>query len=287
MHDGYFPPDSLLRRVISETLVALSAPQVLLLQAAHPVAWAGFFAHTGALDAPQERLDRTALIMNTVAFGTRDHADRATRRVRAMHGRVRGVTTQTAGRYPAGTPYSATDPELLLWILATLAGTAAQVYQQWVAPLERDELERLWQDYRQVGVLFGLAWEDSPATWADFVDYWEHMVTTDALHVVPEARDLAIDIVMHPPVPAALRPAVEVVNQVTIGSLPPTVREQYGFSWDPIRALALATGRETVKRLVRPVLPPPLARIEVARRGLALDDQRRAAALQDRGVVAA
>src|SRR4051812_45812487 len=143
VHDGYFPPDSMLRRVISETLVGLSAPQVLLLQAAHPVAWAGFFAHTGALDAPHERLDRTALIMNTVAFGTREHADRATARVRAMHGRVRGVTREAAGRYPAGTPYSATDPELLLWILATLAGTAAQVYQQWVAPLDRDELEGL------------------------------------------------------------------------------------------------------------------------------------------------
>ncbi len=52
VYDGYFPPDSLLRRVISETLVALSAPQVLLLQAAHPVAWAGFFAHTGASRAP-------------------------------------------------------------------------------------------------------------------------------------------------------------------------------------------------------------------------------------------
>lgn len=277
----------MLRRVISEHLVALSAPQVLLLQAAHPVAWAGFFAHTGALDAPQERLDRTALIMNTVAFGTRDHADRATRRVRAMHGRVRGVTTQAAGRYPAGTPYSATDPGLLLWILATLAGTAAQVYQQWVAPLDRHELERLWQDYRQVGVLFGLERDDSPPTWADFVDYWEDMLTTDALHVVPQARELAVEIVLRPPVRAALRPAVELVNQVTIGSLPPTVREQYGFSWDPSRGLALAAGREWVKRAVRPVLPDHLARIEVARRGLALADQRRAAALQDRRRVAA
>ena len=127
MHDGYFAPDSMLRRVISETLVGVSAPQVLLLQAAHPVAWAGFFAHTGALDAPQERLNRTALIMNTVAFGTREHADRATRRVRSMHGRVQGVLGEPAGRYPAGTPYSATDPALLLWILGTLAATAAQV----------------------------------------------------------------------------------------------------------------------------------------------------------------
>lgn len=287
MHDGYFPPDSMLRRVISETLVGLSAPQVLLLQAAHPVAWAGFFAHTGALDAPRERLDRTALIMNTVAFGTADHADRATRRVRAMHGRVSGALEAPAGRYPAGTPYSAADPNLLLWILATLAATAARTYREWVGPLDRFELEALWQDYRIVGVLFGLDLDDSPPTWPDFERYWHDMVSTDALHVLPEARELAIEIVMRPPVHPALRPAVELVNQITIGSLPAPVREQYGFSWDPVRAAALAGSREYVKRVVRPLLPDLLRRLAVARNGLPVEQQRRAAALRDRANVAA
>ena len=31
---------------------ALSGPRALLVMAAHPVAFAGFFAHTGALDDP-------------------------------------------------------------------------------------------------------------------------------------------------------------------------------------------------------------------------------------------
>ena len=287
MHDGYFGPDSMLRRVISETLVGLSAPQVLLLQAAHPLAWAGFFAHTGALDAPYERLGRTTLIMNTVAFGTREHADRATRRVRAMHTRVRGELERPAGRYPAGTPYSATDPELLLWILATLAATAAQTYQEWVAPLDADELERLWQDYRVVGRLFGLDPADAPATHADFRAYWGGMLAGDALHVLPEARELAIGIVLHPPAPLVLRPALELVRQITVGSLPPEVREQYGLRWDPARGAALAASRAYVRAVVRPLLPGPLRRIAVARRGLPLEQQRRAAALRDRPNVAA
>lgn len=287
VHDGFFPPDSMLRRVISERLVGLSGPQVLLMQAAHPVAWAGFFAHTGALDEPYERLNRTALIMNTVAFGSREHAERATRRVRSMHKRVGGELTEPAGRYPAGTPYSATDPELLLWILGTLAWTAARTYREWVGPLDRRELEELWQDYRLVGVLFGLAYEDSPPTWPDFLEYWSSMVDTDALVVVPEARELALDIVMDPPVPLALKPVVELVNQVTIGSLPRTIRDQYGFRWDPVRAAALAGAREYVKRVVRPLLPDPVRRIEVARNGLPMADQRRAAALKDRAAVAA
>jgi len=78
-----------------------------------------------------------------------------------------------------------------------------------------------------------------------------------------------------------------VVNQITIGSLPEQVRRLYGFTWDPVRGLALSAGREAVRRLVRPLLPDPLARIGVARHGLSLSAQEQAAALQDRSNVAA
>src|SRR5829696_10078405 len=115
---GYFDDDSMLRRVHRESVVALSGPRALLMQAAHPVAFAGFFAHTGALDEPYERLSRTAAVMDTIAFGPRDRADRLTRRVRAMHRRVRGELPEAAGHFPAGTLYVADDPELLMWILA-------------------------------------------------------------------------------------------------------------------------------------------------------------------------
>src|SRR5215213_10687290 len=117
MSTSYFTDDSMLRRVIRETVVAFSAPRTLLMQAAHPVAFAGFFAHTGALDDPYARLRRTAQVMDAVAFGTKAEANRRTARVRAMHRRVSGALAEDAGRFPAGTPYRADDPELLLWIL--------------------------------------------------------------------------------------------------------------------------------------------------------------------------
>ena len=46
----------MVRRVHREQLVALGGGRTLLMQATHPVAFAGFFAHTGALDEPYERL---------------------------------------------------------------------------------------------------------------------------------------------------------------------------------------------------------------------------------------
>src|SRR4051812_49728962 len=78
--DSYFDDSSMLRRVHREFAVALSGPRALLMQAAHPVAFEGFFAHSGALDEPYERLRRTAEVMNTIGFGSRAAADRATRR---------------------------------------------------------------------------------------------------------------------------------------------------------------------------------------------------------------
>lgn len=37
--------------------------------------------------------------------------------------------------YPAGTPYAADDPELLLWVLFTLVDSALVVYRRYVGPL--------------------------------------------------------------------------------------------------------------------------------------------------------
>ena len=262
---GYFTDASPLRAVVGHRLTGLSGPRALLVMAAHPVAFQGFFAHTGALDDPYARLARTAKVLDAVAFGTRAEADRLTRRVRAMHARVRGELHEPAGRFPAGTPYRGDDPELLLWILAALADSAMLVYSKYVRRLDRDARDALWRDYRVVGRHFGLTEDEMPATIEDFDAYLEGMLASGDLLVTDDARELAIDIVLHPPVPAHLRPLVELVNQITVGLLPAPIRRMYGFSWDPIRSVALHGGAEYVKRVVVPVLPERLRTVPVAR----------------------
>jgi len=84
------------------------------------------------------------------------------------------------------------------------------------------------------------------------------MVEGDDLFVTPEARELALEIVMRPPVPLHARPMLEVANFVTVGLLPVRVRRLYGFSWDPARALVLRGGAEYAKRVVVPLLPDRL-----------------------------
>jgi uncharacterized protein (DUF2236 family) len=251
---GVFDENATIRRVHREQVMALAGPRALLMQAAHPVAFAGFFAHTGALDEPYERLHRTAQAVELVVFGPRERAERVTRRVRAMHRRVRGTLTEPAGRFPAGTPYAADDPALLLWILATLVESGLAVYQRYVRDLDRDERDAYWRDYRVFGRMFGLRERDMPASIEGFEDYVSDVLHHD-LHVTPQARELAVEIVMRPPVPLRMRPLLETANFVTVGLLPPKVRRQYGFSWDPVRGLALRSGAEYAKRVLVPLLP--------------------------------
>jgi len=262
---SYFTDDSMLRRVHREWVVAFSGPRALLMQATHPVAFAGFFAHTGALDEPYERLNRTAQVMDTIAFGPKQEADRMTRRVRAMHRRVRGELAEPAGRFPAGTPYAADDPVLLLWILATLVDGALLVYGKYVRELSRDERDAYWQDYKVIGRLFALQDHEMPDTIEDFDAYMHDMVTGDDLHVSEEVRELAIDIVMRPPVPLVARPLLELANFITVGLLPERMRELYRFSWDPARGLALGAGAQYTKRLLVPFLPSFVRHVPRAR----------------------
>ncbi|GAC1439238.1 MAG: hypothetical protein NVSMB51_16910 [Solirubrobacteraceae bacterium] len=262
---GYFAKDAQIRRVHGEQVLALYGPRALLMQAAHPLAFAGLMAHKGTLDAPYERLARTAEIMNTITFGEHRDALAAGRRVRAMHARVRGRIPRAAGRYPAGTPYAADAPELLLWILATLMDSAVVIYELYVGRLARAEQEALWQDYRRVGRIFGLRAAEMPRTLTDFEAYMELMLAGDELCVTDQARGLALRIVLSPPVPLFVRPLVEVANFITVGLLPERLRREYRLGWDPARSLLLTGGAQYARRVVLPLLPARLRLSAAAR----------------------
>lgn len=262
--EGYFEDDSLIRRVNRELIVAFSGARALLMQAAHPVMFEGFFIKTEAKEAAHARLARTATIMNTIYFGRRDDADRMTERVREVHTRINGVLEEPAGKYPAGTPYAADDPQFLLWTLAALVDSADRLYRLYVDELTRDERDALWGDYRLVGKLFGLKENEMPATIEGFDAYINEMVEGDQLWVTDSARDESLAIVLHPPAPIYMRGLVEAVNFIIIGSLPAKIRRGYGLSWDPLRESVRIGGAAYTKRVLLPLLPQMVRNTPVA-----------------------
>jgi uncharacterized protein (DUF2236 family) len=269
-HDGYFTDDSMLRRIHRERAVALSGPRALLMQAAHPLAVSGLLAHSTAMDEPYNRLARTAEVMSTIGFGSREDADRVTRHVRAMHRQVKGKIGQPSGSYPAGTPYRADQPDLLLWVLFTLVDSGLVVYRLYVDGLDDEQQAAYWEDYKQVGRLFGLRDRDMPDTLADLREYKSEMLSGDVLHVSGWARRRAREIVLDPPIPWLARPLLETVNFITIALLPDRIRREYGFGALPpaaIRRALVAGGAEYVKRAVIPLMPERWRLVPAARAG--------------------
>ena len=262
--DGYFEDDSPIRRVNRELIVAFSGARALLIQAAHPVMFEGFYDRTTGISDPHGRLARTATVMNTIYFGRRDDADAQTARIRGIHAQVRGTLPEPAGRFPAGTRYAADDPQFLLWTLAPLFESAELIYRLYVGELDRDGRDALWRDYRVVGRLFGLADDEMPDAIEDFDAYYAGMLGGGDLWVTPRARELGTAIVFHPPAPLRMRWLVESVNFIIAGSLPPALRKGYGISWDPLREVLRRGGAEYVRRVALPLLPRVVRNVPVA-----------------------
>jgi uncharacterized protein (DUF2236 family) len=264
---GYFPAgESVLRRVHGERAVGLLYGQrALLMQATDPVAFTGLVGSTNGLHAPFERLVRTAKIMESVYFGTREEADRVTAHVRSMHARVRGEIDRAAGPHPAGTPYAADRPDMLLWILACLADSALVVYRTFVGPLaDPAQRERFWSDYLVMGELFGLPREEAPPDYGAFRDYMRARLRSGELFVTEDARTLGRRVAFELPLPTHRRPALPAINLAVVGTLPPRVRRLYEIAWTPAHEAAFqAIARGT--KLSRPLLPHDVRRGRSAR----------------------
>ena len=155
-----------------------------------------------------------------------------------MHERVRGELAEPAGPWPAGTGYSAFDPELMLWTVAVIADSAQAFFETLVRPLGPRERDELWRDYIRFGELFGMPREVAPPDYRGFREYWEGMWTGGELHLTDEAREVALAIAFEIPLPRYLHPSREVHNLVLTGTLPPRVRELFGLDWSPLQAAA-------------------------------------------------
>ena len=241
--DGFFAADSMVRRLHRERVVLFSGVRALLMQACDPLAVVGFQRHSIIFDDPQTRLLRTDERMSRIYFGTAEEAEETGRVVQAMHRRVRGKTPAKYGPIPKGTPYDASDPELGLWVLATLADSALVYYERIFGSLAPEERERYWSEYRQVGELLGLPADSMPATHGDLKEYVDGRLNDGSLWISDERREVAVRMILEPPysgvMRAAVMPVTETIRLISTGLLPPEIRRLFGFSWDPGREALL------------------------------------------------
>ncbi|KAL1963086.1 hypothetical protein VTN77DRAFT_8732 [Rasamsonia byssochlamydoides] len=205
-----------LPKILREGILLTGGGVAILLQAAKTGMVGG--QHDKKLaDQLFEGLRTTVIYMYGLAFGTREERRKI---MDAINKRNR------QGKRPQD--YYPDDPQLRLWIAATLYATGTDFYQRVFEKVNYHRAQRVYREFSVLTVALGLPpgiWpSDRNAFWA----YWDEEVKK--LQVDARAKPVVKDLQTYADVPQWVklvrRPFIRVV---TPEMLPPHVREQYGL----------------------------------------------------------
>jgi uncharacterized protein (DUF2236 family) len=252
--DGYFAPESVIRR-LGDTPVTpfLGGGAAVLLQIAHPLVAAGVAEHSGYSDDLWRRLIRTLRALYLITYGSRAEADGAAAAVRSAHARVHGTLREPLGVFPAGSVYSAGDPELMLWVHATLVHVSLDVYQRFERALPGADQEGYYREMAIVAELFGTPAEVIPPTLGDFRAYFAAQIDGARIAVTEPAREIA-RVILRTPLPGPMRLLAPANRLATAAQLPPRLREEYGLRLPPAHRPLLSAAGLSVKLGAKPAL---------------------------------
>jgi uncharacterized protein (DUF2236 family) len=231
----------------------LGGGAAVLLQVAHPLVATGVAQHSGYNRDLWRRLVRTLQTLYLITFGDKNEAEQAGAAVQAVHARVRGTTREQLGPFPPGTNYSASDPDLMLWVHATLVYSSLAAYERFVVSLSESEREQYLDEMNLVAQLFGVRATVLPPTYAGFQEYFRSQLASDVITVTPPAREVA-SVVLTAPMPAPLRLLVPAHRLATARLLPGRLREEYGLCWSGAREVALPLAGSAVRYGAAPAL---------------------------------
>jgi uncharacterized protein (DUF2236 family) len=224
----------------------LGGGRALLMQLAHPKVAAGVDEHSDFRTHPIRRLRRTVRMTMAIVFGERATAITAARTVNQAHARVRGQD------------YRALDPDLLMWVHATLVESALVTYEAFVKHLTEREKEDFYQESKLMGELLGIPAAQFPDRLKDFDAYVDSMIKTGPIAVGDQARALG-RMVLRPPLRLLPGPVMVPFEIVTTGLLHDALRTQYGLKWGPAQRRAYRLAVASVPRVV--AITPPVLRV--------------------------
>jgi uncharacterized protein (DUF2236 family) len=247
---GMFGPESEAWRLDREAMLLLGAgPRALLMQLAHPKVATGVAEHSDFRADPWRRLDGTLRSYLRIIYGSTAVARAEIRRLNALH---RGIT---------GEDYDARDPSLLLWVHATLVDSTIVVNDAWAGPLSRERAAMFYEETKPIARAFGVPDAALPGDYAAFEAYLaDQMGPGGPVVVGATARELA-EAILHPPLPGVLArvglpsPLYDWTLWPSIGLLPASIREAYGFTWGR-RERAVSAWLVAAWCAWNPVLPP-------------------------------
>lgn len=236
--EALFERDSPIRMVHADIVgMMVGGIRGLLLQMLHPHALQGVLDHSNFREDMHGRLRRTARFIAVTTFGHRDKAAEEISRVNAIHSQVKGTL-------PDGTPYSATDPQVLAWVHVAEATSFLAAYLRHVRPdMPGSEQDEYFRQFAVIARALGAdpVPEDRMAAETLFGEMRSELRTS------PEAREIAQLVLSQrsPGTPAAVQ---AMLGAEAIAILPPFARtmlglERPGLSALPARAATWSVGK--------------------------------------------
>ncbi len=244
---GIFGPDSVAWRIHADPVMLVGGLRALLVQALEPRAMAAVDQHSAFREDPWGRLERTTQFVMATTYGDTAGAEAAAARVRAVHRRIRGVDPVTRE------PYSADDPDLLLWIHAVEVESFLLAYRTYAGRVSAADGDRYVAEMARVAEMVGLPNDRAPRTEADVRDY---LGSVRGLRATPPAFE-GLRVVMFPPMDLKYRPLWAIPTTAAIAILPGYARRLYRIPWFPPAAIPVRTGVYALSRVLNLVTPPP------------------------------
>jgi uncharacterized protein (DUF2236 family) len=251
--DGRGDAPHVARLVNAERLVVLGWPRAILLQLAHPLVAAGVAEHSSFRRSRRTavvRLHHTIRAMLALVFGDDERRRASLDGIRAIHRRVHGRLREAAGPFASGTPYSAEDPDLVLWVHATLLESLPLTYRTLVGPLTAEQLDAYCAESASVAEELGARRSEVPRTWHDTLTYLDRGYRSGIATVSAEAREVAAAVLS--------RPFGIITRPLAVGLLPDSIRAQYGFRWSASQQSRLDAWCSAARKM-RYVMPRSVA----------------------------
>lgn len=197
---GYFGPHTVTWQLYREPIFVLGGVRALLLQIAHPAVADGVARYSNFQKDPFGRGYRTFAAMAMIYFGTKKQAEATAQRLWRIHSGIQGHYPTPNHQSP--NPYSANDPDLLLWVLATLIDTTLQVYDRMpFLRLPPGWKATFYEESKIAARVLGIPDEVYPTDLQAFHCHFEKILNGGLPGSSPTCRDMAQAIVRHPRAP--------------------------------------------------------------------------------------
>ena len=236
---GLYGPASVAWRLNREATLLLGAgPRALLMQLAHPLVAEGVAQHSNFRVDPWRRLRATLRSYLTIVYGDTSQARAEIGRLNRFHQEIHGPVQDPTARQAFGSAYSARDPDLSLWVHATLIDATLVAHERWIGHLPAGLRAAFYAETRPIGRALGVPEAILPADIDAFDAYLERMLgPAGPIEVGPIARDLA-GAILRPPL-GPLHPILAGVPArlyawtmwPSVDLLPESIRVGYGLPW--------------------------------------------------------